>query len=280
MPWSTTADVRAFLAAAGEFLSSEPILHSPLLTEADHLARRPEAGADQQFGWWTGDDGRVAGAFLRAPRHPPLLTPLPDAAVQELVDVLQVADGVGCDVTTVDVVLAAWEEAGTTLAPRHRLVVHRLGTYRPPPPAPGRPRVAYPVDGPLLDRWFDELMAANPGDPSDRAYVVTDPLADGRILLWESDGEPVAMAGRTRTIAGMTRVGAVYAPSGDPRFETAVLGATTAAAAQVAEDVLVLAPTSDRDGVARLAGLGYRAVRERVLLAPRLPSSARPGGHG
>ncbi len=47
------------------------------------------------------------------------------------------------------------------------------------------------------------------------------------------------MAGRTRVIAGMTRVGAVFAPSGDPRVE-----------------------------IARLAGLGYRAVRERVLLAP------------
>jgi len=272
VPWSTTDDVHAFLAAAGELLSSEPVVHSPLLTEADYLGRYPEPNADQQadqqYGWWTETGGGVAGAFLRAPRHPPLLTPLPDAAVDELVAVLAVADGVGCDVTTVDAVLATWEAAGTTLAPRHRLVVHRLGTYRPPPPAVGRARVADPADGPLLDRWFDALMAANPGDPSDRAYVVADPLADGRILLWEVDGEPVAMAGRTRTIAGMTRVGAVFAPSSDPRLETAVLGAATAAAARVAGDVLVLAATGDRDGVARLAGLGYHAVRERVLLAP------------
>ena len=111
-------------------------------------------------------------------------------------------------------------------------------------------------------------MAANPGDPSDRAYVVADPLADGRILVWEVDGEPVAMAGRTRSLAGMTRVGAVFAPSGDRRWEAAVLGAATVAAAEVADDVLVLAATSDLDGVSRLAGLGYRAVRERVLLAP------------
>jgi hypothetical protein len=193
---------------------------------------------------------------------------MPDAAVRDLVEVLGVSEGVGCDVTTVDAVLAAWEVAGVSLGPRHRLVVHRLDAYRPPPPAPGDARVAGAADGPLLDRWFDELMAANPGDPSDRAYVVTDPLADGRILLWEVDGEPVAMAGRTRVLAGMTRVGAVYAPSGDPRVEGAVLAAATAAAARVAQDVLVLAATSDRDGLSRLAALGYRAVRERMLLAP------------
>lgn len=267
MPWSTTSDVHEFTAAAGEFLASAPVEHSPLLTEADYLSRRPEPDADQSYGWWTDDAGAVAGAFLRAPRHPPVLTPLPEDAVHELVTVLPVDDGVGCDVTSVDALLAAWEHRGTPLGPRHRLVVHRLGTFRPPP-VEGRSRIAEEADGPLLDSWYDALMAANPGDPSDRAYVVADPLADGRIVLWEIEGEPVAMAGRTRVITGMTRVGAVFAPSGDPRVETAVLGAATSAAAQVADDVLVLAARSDRDGVARLAGLGYRAVRERVLLAP------------
>jgi len=268
VPWSTTPDIEAFLAAAGEFLSSRPVEHSPLLTEADHLRRHPQPDVDQAYGWWADDAGVVVGAFLRAPRHAPVLTPMPNAAVHDLVEVLDVSAGVGCDVTTVDAVLAAWEAASTPLGPRHRLVVHRLDACRPPPPAPGNARVASEADGPLLDQWFDELMAAHPGDPSDRAYVVTDPLADGRILLWEADGEPLAMAGRTRVLAGMTRVGAVYSPSGDPRVEGAVLAAATAAADRVAQDVLVLAATSDRDGVSRLAALGYRAVRERVLLAP------------
>src|SRR5436190_10290476 len=253
MPWSTTSDIGAFVAAAGAFLSSRPVEHSPLLTEADHLCRRPQPGADQAFGWWTDDVGDVGGAFLRAPRHAPVLTPLPDAAVDELVPVLHVEDGVGCDVTTVDAVVAAWEAAGMKLGPRHRLVVHRLDAYRPPPPAPGRPRVAVPDDEPLLDRWFDQLMAANPGDPSDRAYVVTDPLADGRITLWEIDGRPVAMGGRTPVLAAMARVGAVFAPSGGARAETAVLAAATAAAVEVADEVLVLAATADRERIARLA---------------------------
>ncbi|WP_183098169.1 hypothetical protein [Nocardioides pelophilus] len=268
MPWSTTTDIDAFTSAAGEFLASRPVEHNPLLTEADHLSRRPQPDADQAYGWWTDDAGLVAGAFLRAPRHAPVLSPMSEEAVGELVGVLTVDDGVGCDVTTVDAVQAAWASVGTSLVPRHRLVVHRLDAFRPPAPAPGRPRVAEEPDEPLLDQWFDELMAANPGDPSDRAFVVTDPLADGRISLWEVDGEPVAMAGRTRVRAGMTRVGAVYAPSGDARLEGAVLAAATAAAADVADDVLVLAASGDREGVARLAALGYRSVRERIMLAP------------
>lgn len=267
MPWSTTSDIGAFVDAAGPFLSTSPVEHAPLLTEADYLCRRPQPGADQSYGWWRDAVGAVGGAFVRAPRHPPILTPMPPAAVDELVAVLDVQGGIGCDVTTVDAVLEAAERRGVALAPRHRLVIHRLDVLRSLPPAPGAPRVAAPADRALLDRWFDQLMAAHPGDTSDREYVVDDPLADGRILLWTVDGEPVAMAGRTRVLHGMTRVSAVYAPSGDPRVETAVLAAASEEAARRAEDVLVLAALGDREGVARLAALGYRAVRERVLLA-------------
>ena len=38
---------------------------NPLLTEADHLSRRPQPDADQAYGWWTDDAGRVGGAFLQ-----------------------------------------------------------------------------------------------------------------------------------------------------------------------------------------------------------------------
>lgn len=267
MAWSTTADIEAFSAAAGAFLSSRPVEHSPLLTETDHLLRHPEPDADQAFGWWTDERGAVAGAFLRAPRHPTFLTAVPEPAVEHLIDLLPLDRGVGCDVTTVDAMLDAGARAGVPLGPRRRIVIHRLEAQRAVVPTPGAARPARPDDAGLLDGWFDELMAAHPGDPSDRAYVITDPLAEGRIVLWEVDGIPVGMASRSRTVSGMSRVGAAYVPSGDPRVETAVFTAATAAAAVVASDVIVLAATDDRAGVSRLAALGYRAVRERVLLS-------------
>ncbi|WP_183093028.1 hypothetical protein [Nocardioides stalactiti] len=270
MPWSVTADVAELLGAAGEFLGSEPVLHSPLLTEADHLSRRPDPPADQAHGWWTDDAGVVRGAFVRAPRHPTLLAPMPPEAVETLVELLGPLGpevGIGCDITTADDVIGAFERTGVLLRPRGRFVLHRLDAVRPSAVLPGVARAAGPDDHALVDGWFDLLLEAHPGDPSDRSYVVDDPLADGRITLWEVDGEPVAMAGRTPTLAGMTRISAVFAPSGDERAEAAVLAAATNAAAEVADDVVVLAATGDRDGIARLAALGYRAVRERVLLA-------------
>jgi hypothetical protein len=268
VPWSTAADIESFVAAAGKFLSTRPVEHSPLLTETDHLRRHPEPEAEQAYGWWTDDTATVTGAFLRAPRHPTLLTPLPDEAVDSLVALLPLEGGVGCDVTTVDAMLAAGERAGAPLGPRNRMVIHRLDVPRDPGPAVGAARLVTASDGALLDQWFDELMAANPGDASDRAYVVRDPLAEQRIVLWEVDDVPVAMAGWSRTVCGMTRVSAVYAPSGDPRIEVAVLAAATAAAAEAADDVLVLARRDDLTAVSRLAALGYRAVRERVMLQP------------
>ena len=162
MPWSITADVEELVEAAGGFLSSRPVEHSPLLTEVDHLRRHPERAANQQFGWWIDAAGSVAGVFVQAPRHPPILTPLPVGAVEGLVGVLPVDSGIGCDVTTVDAVVEAWERAGVLLVPRHRLVVHRLDVLRPPPPIPGRSRLAGEADAPMLHRWFDELMADDP----------------------------------------------------------------------------------------------------------------------
>ena len=78
-----------------DFLSSRPVEHGPLLTESDHLRRHPEPEVDQAYGWWTDGAGRVAGAFLRAPRHPTFLTPLPDEAADGLVALLPLEVGVG-----------------------------------------------------------------------------------------------------------------------------------------------------------------------------------------
>ena len=278
MPWTTTTDIETFHTATREFLVSRPVEHSPLLTEAQHLRRHPEPDADQAYGWWTGADGAVAGAFLRGPRHPTFVTPFPEEAADDLLDDVPLDLGVGCDVTTVDALLAAGERAGVELVPRHRMVIHRLGTPTRPAPVEGGARLAGSGDRALLDGWFDDLMAAHPGDESDRAYVVGDPLTEGRIVLWEVDGAPVAMAGWSRPTAGMTRVSAVYAPSGDPRIEVAVLAAATTAAAGVASDVLVLAAKDDLSGVSRLAALGYRAVRERVMLGARPTTDPQPPG--
>ncbi|WP_250036793.1 hypothetical protein [Paractinoplanes maris] len=258
MAWSTSTDVRDFLAAAGDFLHADPVGNTMLLSEAAYLEACPPA-ADQLYGWWATGSGPVTAAFLRAPRHPPILSPLPgkpEEAVRALAATLPGVTQLGVDARDADKVRAAWP--GVTLTEGFRVTLCRLRTLRPAAFPPGRPRRATPDDRDLLVGWFHDLMAADPGDPSDLAYVIDDPLSCGGLLLWEVDGVPVAMAGRSRVTAGMTRVSATYAPDGRT---AAVFAAACAEADEVADDVLVL--TTD---VPAHEALGFEAVLDRVML--------------
>lgn len=289
MPWSTCTDVRVFLAAAGDFLATDPVGHTILLTEAAYLEattpgggdsaqgrtgvdggaagegvgagkeRRPTVGDDRGFGWWADEFGVVGAAFVRAPNHPPVLTLVPDEALPSLVDVLAGVRCLGVDGRDAERVASAWRErAGVVLEERFRVALCRLIELRAGVREPGRSRRATQADRELVVGWFHELMAANPGDTSDLAYVIDEPLRYGGLTLWEVDGRPVAMAGRSRVVAGMTRVSASYAPDGDTG---AVFAAACAEAARVAEHVLVL--TAD---VAGHRALGFEKVLDRVTL--------------
>ena len=85
-------------------------------------------------------------------------------------------------------------------------------------------------------------MEAHPDDPSELSYVVDDPIAYGGITLWEVDGVPVAMAGRSRLVAGMVRLGAVYAAHNDADGEAALIAAGQAARKSLATCLSCPAP--------------------------------------
>jgi hypothetical protein len=253
VPWATSSDVGDFLAAAGDFLYANPVDHTVLLTEAAYLSARPSTATDQLYGWWKPPGGAVAGAFLRAPKHPPILSTMPGEAVQSLVDVLEDTPAVGVDGRLVDTATTAWRR----LRPHSRITLYRLGNLRVPQPQPGKARVATAADRDLLVSWFHRLMAAYPDDPSEVGYVVDDPISYGGITLWEVDGIPTAMAGRSRLVAGMVRLSAVYAPQ-DPGDGDAAFVAACVAAREVASEVLVFG-SGYRE-------LGFEPVLDRVML--------------
>lgn len=266
MTWSTTSDVEVFLAAAGDFLREQPVENTVLLTEAAYLAARPSPAADQLYGWWTPDGDDVAGAFLQAPAHPPILTRLPAEALESLAEHLPQLPPFGVDGRTVASAAAAWRRGpGVELAERSRVRLYRLVELRRQAPAEGSARPARIADRDLLVTWYAELMAASPGDPSELAYVVDDPISDGGMLVWEVAGTPVAMASRSRIVAGMTRLGAVYAPD-DDRYGAAAFAAACAAALTVAHDVLAFALAGDDETDARYRDLGFAPVLDRVML--------------
>ncbi|GIF01704.1 GNAT family N-acetyltransferase [Paractinoplanes rishiriensis] len=266
MPWSTSPDVRDLLTAAGDFLRDRPVDHTVLLTEAAYLTARPSTATDQLYGWWD-HDGVVAGAFLQAPRHPPILSTMPGEALESLPHVLPGLTSVGVDGRSAGAAVTAWRSrTGATLTERSRITLYRLAGLRLADAPPGRPRTATPADRDLLVSWYRQLMAAYPDDPSDLAYVVDDPIGYGGITLWEVDGTPVAMAGRSRLVAGMVRLGAVHAPH-DERHGEAAFEAACAAATETARDVLVFAGADDAHAGAAYRKLGFLPVLDRVMLA-------------
>lgn len=249
--WSIAEDAGEFLRAAGEFLGAAPVDNTVLLTEAGYLEAYPSSGA--RFGWHRTAHG-VAGAFLQAPRHPPVLSMMSDDALESLVDI--VAPPFDVDGRMVPRSKRIWD-----IERESRITLYRLGTLRVQAQPPGRARIATPADRERLMRWFDTLMAASPGDPSDLAYVVDDPLSYGGITLWEVDGVPTAMAGRSRLVAGMVRLGAVYP---DDEYGRAAFAVACAEAREYARYVLVFGP----DGVGTgYRDLGFEPVLDRVLLS-------------
>jgi predicted GNAT family acetyltransferase len=284
MGWETTSDPDAFLAAAGDWLRTRPAEHTLLLTVAESLRVRGSQAygpAPPRFGWWRDGDA-VTAAFLQTPPHPLLLTGMPDEAVaplgawlaadppEKLNGPAGVAEAVAGAFGTVDV------------ARRERL--HRLGTLRPPDPAPpGRGVVADARHRDRLVAWYAGF-GAEVGEPGEDAEAaVDDRLSYAGLHVWEApDGTPQAMAGRSRTSAGMVRISLVYTPPEHRRrgLGAAVTAAATQAALDSGVDEIVLFTDAANATTNRLyASIGYRPVTDRVTLwcAPR-GGRATPGG--
>jgi len=271
--WTQTTDLDEFTAAAGEFLRAQPVAHTLHLTTADGLrARGPHAFgyADPRFGWWRSDGGDVTAAFLHTPPRPLMLTGVPADAQPSLVDVLTGVDAFHAERGDAEAIAAQWcrrtgGAADMTAASR----LYRLGELTPPDPAPpGRARVATPDDHALLLRWYESFHAEIGEEGANLAQAVDHRISYGGLLLWEVDGIPVSMAGRTEPAAGMVRVAPVFTPR-EVRGRGYAAGATVAvsrAAARLADVVLLFTdldnPTSNR----LYQRLGYRPVVDRHLI--------------
>ena len=266
MTWRRTTDAAELWREAGSWLGAHPVENAPLLAEVAHLLATDAAPEGLACGWWSDGSGDVRGAYVRAPRHNPLLTRMPRTGLDGLVSLHARMDAVGVPGVVVDDVVNAWAAAGTSLTPARSFTVHALEGRPTSPDCAGRSRVAEPADEPMLHRWFDKLMAGLPGDPSERAYVVDDPLAAGALVLWEVDGDPVAMCSRSRVLADTVRMGACYAPGGEAAYGEAAFRAAAVEARRHPRHVTVLAVTGDEQEEGRLAAAGFVPAASRVLL--------------
>jgi GNAT superfamily N-acetyltransferase len=304
MSWFITEDVGEFLAEAGEFLRAEPARNSVVLTVTENIrlkvaAQSPPAapqtrapGPDRPlFGWWrppAGPDPQasqdpVSAVFMHTPEFPVQLSRMSTQVAAELARDLAAAGrlfpGVDAGQEAAEAFAAAWRDRNGDIVTVHRRMrLFRLGELIRPEPGPeGAARLAARRDRDLLTEWFDAFVR-DVGDPpgQDHGVAVDERLSYGGITVWAAGGAPVSMAGVTRSVAGMVRVGAVYTPPA--RRGRGYAGAVTAAVSQVARDagvreVVLFTDLANPTSNALYQRLGYRPVEDRVTL------SFEPSGH-
>ena len=278
MRWVLTDDVDQFRASAGEFLRSQAAANTILLTAIEAIgARGPHAYGDDQplFGWGADPAGTVGAAFLHTPPYPVVLTEMPATAVTDLAGALaghgRAVSGVNAAEPSARLFAAAWQAAtGQPASDGRRSRLYRLTTLTPPdPPPPGEPRMATEADRALVTDWF-AAFGAEAGD----SEVSPEAAADDRLsyhglTLWEVAGQPVALAGLTRMVAGQVRVGPVYTP---PEMRgRGYGGAVTATVSQAgraagAAEVVLFTDLANATSNALYQRLGYRPVADRIVL--------------
>jgi predicted GNAT family acetyltransferase len=273
MTWTITSDPGAFLAAAGAFLHAERARNTVILTRVE--AMRAQPASDALLGSWQAAGEPVAGAFMHTPPYPAALSAMPAAAPAELVAELAAMDrrppGVNGDPHACDAFAAAWAaRTGATATVHRRMRLHRLDALAPPDPMPpGAAVVAELEHRDLVLAWYEAFGAEIDEPPGDVRPAVDDRLADGGLRLWIVGGEPVALAGRTRIVAGMARIAPVYTPPAHRGhgYAAAATAAVTQAALDTGVDELLLYTDLANPTANRLyARLGYKPVEDTVSL--------------
>ena len=274
MSWTTTIDPHAFLDAAGAFLHADPARNSVILTRVETM--RASDGRDGLLGFWHSPGEPVGGAFMHTPPYPAALTAMPDAAAAALAtDLAAVAHplpGVNGNPDACEAFAAAWaDRTGATVTVDRRMRLHRLDALVPPDPMPpGEAVLAGAEHRDLVVAWYEAFALEIDESPGDVRRQVDDRLAHGGVALWLDGGEPVSLAGRTRTVAGTARVAPVYTPlehRGHGYGAAATATVTRAALDEGVAEILLYTdlanPTSNR----LYARLGYKPVEDAVALS-------------
>jgi predicted GNAT family acetyltransferase len=280
MGWVFTEDPEVFAEAALPLLLRDPVANTVALTVLDSLrAGHRFSDAPVTLTWYAERD-EVTGAVLMTPPFGLLLAQLPAGSEQELVQQLRrrgspVPDVHGT-VESAHRFSACWTD-GTELAiePVFQQRLFRLHQLMPPEPPPaGSARLAGRDDLDLVMAW----MQAFRDEAEPRAASPTREMQQRRIdlcLYWlwlDPTGEPVSMAGRNVTIAGVSRVGPVYTPPEHRRHGYAA-GVTAACSRHAldtgTEQVILFTDLSNPTSNGVYRRLGYQPLDDRLVLRYR-----------
>jgi RimJ/RimL family protein N-acetyltransferase len=277
MTWTTTLDLAAFEESAGPFLRSRPAEHTVLLTLVERLRHQgPRSFGDvpAEFGWWSETGGEVTGAFLRTPPHRLIMTSLPDVAHRPLAESYIRSEpclpGVMGPEAAALSFAATWAGlTGSDWRRERRERLYRLARLLPPAVPPnGSGRIADETDRALLVDWWAAFKRETvQAHGHDYGHTVQERLSYGGLTLWEDGGQPVSMAGVSRTVAGTARIGPVFTP-GELRGRGYASGLTAMVSRLMLEsgvqEVLLFADLANPTSNALYQRIGYREVADYV----------------
>ncbi|MFD7456924.1 MULTISPECIES: GNAT family N-acetyltransferase [unclassified Streptomyces] len=273
--WQLTEDVDDFLARAGDFLRSRPVLHTMPLSVTEKL-RTLGAAAYGTPGPVFGRlerAGEVGAVFYRFPSRGLSVTALTpgqaDTLAAHLVDLGYSLPFVSADHSTAAAFTEAWQRrTGATPTLRVRLHLYRLGTLTPPEPFPeGGGRLVGERDHEHLMRWCREF-AADVGEAVtiDAASWAGTRFAEKSYTFWETpDGTPVSMAGANPMVAGQVRVDPVYTPAhlrGRGYAGAVTVEVSRAALDAGAKEVVLFTNAANPTSNALYQRIGYRRVTD------------------
>jgi RimJ/RimL family protein N-acetyltransferase len=280
MGWTITSDPHAFTESARSLLLREPVVNTVPLTVLDHLRDGHRYGEEPALLAWYTEQGEVTGAVLQTPPFGLQLIALPAGSERELVERLRQRGSSIPDANGTEEAVRRFSECwvdgtGLTAEPSLRLRLFRLDRLVPPEPPPaGSARLASQDDLDLLLSWIRAFRdEANPrGTDPDRSMFQQ--RVDQQLFwFWlDEQGDPVATAGRTATIAGVSRVAPVYTPPEHRRHGYAA--GVTAACSQHAldtgtEQVILFTDLANPTSNAIYQRLGFRPIDDRLVLRYR-----------
>jgi Acetyltransferase (GNAT) family len=269
MGWVITRNITGYDSSVGGFLRSRPVENTVLVTVLESLRARGTTAygdAPAVLGSWLAASGCVDGAFVHTPPFPMLLSVMPERAVVELAEALTAngnrPPGVTARREIAETFATHWSAlTGADFEIWERRRLYRLGSVRPSA-VPGRARLAGPADRDLLLDWYHDAEREIRERPGDHGAAIHDRIGYGGLTLWERDGVPVSLAGRTRMIAGMVRIAPIYTPP-----EHRCHGYASAATATVSQ-AAIDAGATEVVVFADLANPGSNAVHQRIGYQP------------
>jgi predicted GNAT family acetyltransferase len=209
-------DPTDFWATAGDWFQQDPVRNTIAITVLRQLVDLGPSDGDQPPILLTvNQNGVLAGAAVQTPPWPLLVSGLPINSHQEIINSLDTIQGVAGPKDIAEPFTRAWlAKSGQDIASATDVLLYELGDLATPE-IPGTAQLGTKDDLDLIAEWWDAFATEldHFGIPCDGVNNARRAIDFGRAIgLWFDNGEPVAMAIASPTIAGMSRIGPVYTP--------------------------------------------------------------------